>query len=75
MSTFWCSWGQHLVSYRGTGTLLPNGSRICKDCRLLAAQTPEPNPLEQIHKLKLIFAARATLREVAELDSSLRGKT
>ena len=74
MATFYCSHGQHLVCYRGTGTLLPNGSRICKACRLAAAQVPEPDPRVQILLLKRLFAARNTLREVESLDMSLRRK-
>ena len=70
--TFWCAWGQHLVS-GSTGTLLPNGSRICKDCRVLAAQVPDDS-LRLVGILKVIFAARATLRDAQVLDQQLRGK-
>ena len=72
MRVFYCACGQHLVS--GTiGTLLPSGSRICKPCRLAAAQMPDDSH-KLIQMLDLIWTARATLQEVDALDQQLRGK-
>ena len=71
MTVFYCAAGQHLVS--GRGTLLANGTRICKDCRIRAAQLPDDS-LELVGVLKLIWSARDTLRSVQGLDQRLRGK-
>ena len=72
MRVFYCACGQHLVSGT-TGTLLPGGSRICKPCRLAAAQMPDDSH-KLIQMLDLIWTTCAILRDVETLDQRLRGK-